>query len=542
MFDTTIDQIKALRGDEEIVIVKLGDVTEIGTNGKARVRLYGDDKESNKYYNYIDGYLPEKGDKVALLPQGRTYIILGKVTDEKPEQKWALKDHNHDDKYLSIEYADELEDQTTHETVKLSNNVLLPSKDNIIDIGNSGNSAKMFKDIYAKKFYKNGEELFNDRLQVISGNNTYSLIATNSSGIITLTPSANDSWILGTSAAKLKEIWTNIFRGTWKSGQTTEVGLSWNSSNALVPSSSGAIDLGTASALFKSLFLTALIGAKWQYNAGAANNIAWSSVTELAPNNTDSVNLGSNTKQFNKGYFKEVYINGTAISPSGTTTDELSVESGSNTYTLKLSVKNAGASSQYEEVAPSVTNKFDLGASSMIFRNVYAATFHGDLDGALKDGNSDMSFDGSHNLIPSSTNQISLGTSSKQYKNIYGQNIYVNGSAVVSDRRKKEEIAPLDERYEEFFKALAPVSYRFKDGTSGRKHTGFIAQDVEQAAEEAGLGDKDIAVVVKDQEDNYYLRYEEIIAVQTDMIQKLMARVDSLEARVNKLESERSKT
>ena len=147
MFDTTIDQIKALRGDEEIVIVKLGDVTEIGTNGKARVRLYGDDKESNKYYNYIDGYLPEKGDKVALLPQGRTYIILGKVTDEKPEQKWAYKDHNHDDVYLKLEYADKLEDQTTHKTIQLTNNVLKPSDDNSIDIGNAGTTPKMFKDV-----------------------------------------------------------------------------------------------------------------------------------------------------------------------------------------------------------------------------------------------------------------------------------------------------------------------------------------------------------------------------------------------------------
>ena len=56
-----------------------------------------------------------------------------------------------------------------------------------------------------------------------------------------------------------------------------------------------------------------------------------------------------------------------------------------------------------------------------------------------------------------------------------------------------------------------------------------------------------MAVVVQDKtagetDGRYYLRYEEIIAVQTKVIQDLMARVESLEARVNKLETERSKS
>ena len=50
------------------------------------------------------------------------------------------------------------------------------------------------------------------------------------------------------------------------------------------------------------------------------------------------------------------------------------------------------------------------------------------------------------------------------------------------------------------------------------------------------MTDKDMAVVVRDPDDNYYLRYEEIISVQTKVIQDLMAKVESLEARITKLE------
>ena len=71
MFNTVIDQVKAVRGDTEVQIVKLGEVTAL-SGGKAKVKLYGDSDASNKLYNYIDGYLPVVGDKVALLPQART--------------------------------------------------------------------------------------------------------------------------------------------------------------------------------------------------------------------------------------------------------------------------------------------------------------------------------------------------------------------------------------------------------------------------------------------------------------------------------------
>ena len=99
---------------------------------------------------------------------------------------------------------------------------------------------------------------------------------------------------------------------------------------------------------------------------------------------------------------------------------------------------------------------------------------------------------------------------------------------------------------------LQPVSFLFKDGTSGRTHIGFIAQDVEQAMSECGLTDLDFAGFCKDQkidsklvdgeevnepilDENgnpeyiYSLRYEEFIALNTYVIQELWKRVDAVE-------------
>ena len=151
------------------------------------------------------------------------------------------------------------------------------------------------------------------------------------------------------------------------------------------------------------------------------------------------------------------------------------------------------------------------------------------------DGTRTLSYNSQHELVPDTTNALSLGTSSKQFKNIYGQNIYVNGTAVSSDRNKKKNIESLDERYKEFFKALRPVSFEYKD--SPGKHTGFIAQEVEDAAEEAGLNAEDVGVVIEPESKQYYLAYQEIIAVQTKMIQELMQKVENLEARIKKLEA-----
>ena len=138
------------------------------------------------------------------------------------------------------------------------------------------------------------------------------------------------------------------------------------------------------------------------------------------------------------------------------------------------------------------------------------------------------------------------------YMNSNYQNCYASltgtwkGSLTASsDRNLKNSIETLSEHYEKLFDKLTPVRYKFNDGTSGRYHTGFIAQDVESAILDAGLTTEDAALFVrfvttddrtKTDSVSYGLRYDEFISINTWQIQKLKARVAELEAIVAKLQ------
>ena len=102
-----------------------------------------------------------------------------------------------------------------------------------------------------------------------------------------------------------------------------------------------------------------------------------------------------------------------------------------------------------------------------------------------------------------------------------------------SDRRKKNSIAhDVAERYGALYRALRPARFKFNNGTSDRFHTGFIAQEVEQAIADSGLDTKDLAALVKDEDGMYAIRYAELIALNTAMIQKLMTENDNLKAEI----------
>ena len=143
---------------------------------------------------------------------------------------------------------------------------------------------------------------------------------------------------------------------------------------------------------------------------------------------------------------------------------------------------------------------------------------------------------------------ISLGSANYRFSQFY----VTSSSISTSDKNYKDDIKSLTNKHLQFFMKLQPVSFLFKEGTSGRTHIGFIAQDVEQAMSECGLTDLDFAGFCKDQkidsklvdgeevnepilDENgnpeyiYSLRYEEFIALNTYTIQKLWNRVETLE-------------
>lgn len=517
IFNNAIEQALAAKDKALTSIVKLGTVTSV-SGGRAKIQHYGESTPSGKDYVYIDGYYPEVGDKVALIPQGNTWIILGKILDTTPEE-YAKKGYV-DDTFLVKAYANKLQegDDSTGTKLTLTGVELLPKNNNNYKLGNS---TTQFLAIYGKEIYADGTKVRTDAILVESGSITYSLILSYSSNTATLTPSHDGIFALGTSSKKFKEAWLGLFRGSWKSGQSTERQVGWNSSNALVPDTNESVDLGTSSAHFKDAYLRRMIGAL-AYSS-SSGYLSWTSATVLAPSANNSIELGASSYQFNAVYTNKLYLNGTEFSPSGITVNKLSSKYQSTTKELTFTANYSDMT-----LIPNYNNQLTIGSASYKLANIYFAAWH--------NGTRYVTFDSSHQLIPDTTNAVSIGTSNKQYKNIYGQNIYVNGTAVSSDRRVKENIKDLEEKHLAFFKALRPVQFKYKEGDSGRTHTGFIAQEVEEAVEEAGMTSQDMAVVVKDPSDRYYLRYEEIISVQTKVIQDLMAKVESLEARITKLE------
>lgn len=154
-----------------------------------------------------------------------------------------------------------------------------------------------------------------------------------------------------------------------------------------------------------------------------------------------------------------------------------------------------------------------------------------------------------------SNNNVAIGTTT----NVGNVNIYASNAKAISlqagtvkandttlatgsDRRIKEDISDISEKYLAFFSNLRPVRFKYINGQSHRTHLGFIAQEVYDALEKSDLTSSDFAGYVKvesDEEglDGYELdlRYDEFISLNTFMIQKLMKRVDELENEIQNM-------
>lgn len=167
-------------------------------------------------------------------------------------------------------------------------------------------------------------------------------------------------------------------------------------------------------------------------------------------------------------------------------------------------------------------------------------------------------------FAPGWSNAMALGSSNNRWYRLYSS----NSCDTSSDRRLKENIVYIKEApalfdstgdniYERLFKKLKPSTFTLISDKSNKTRIGFIAQDVSEALTELGLQETDMDFIdrsyFKDEEtgeekDEYSLRYEEFIALNTHMIQKLQKLaddqrniIDVLEEEVSKLKEELSK-
>ena len=158
------------------------------------------------------------------------------------------------------------------------------------------------------------------------------------------------------------------------------------------------------------------------------------------------------------------------------------------------------------------------------------------------------------NLIPSSSS-VYCGTNPNPFAGGYSS----GGWKTTSDRRKKKDFRKLleDDRFERFFELLQPMEYRLIENDE-KMHMGFVAQDVEQAMTDCDISENEFyglehaVFSEKDFESNeewkkfleqnggandmYTLCYQEFIALNTAMIQKLQNRCRDFERRLSALE------
>lgn len=161
---------------------------------------------------------------------------------------------------------------------------------------------------------------------------------------------------------------------------------------------------------------------------------------------------------------------------------------------------------------------------------------------------------GNGNLIPSSSS-VYCGTNPNPFAGGYSS----GGWKTTSDRRKKKDFRKLleDDRFERFFELLQPMKYRLIENDE-KMHIGFVAQDVEQAMKRCDISENEFyglehaVFSEKDFESNeewekfleqnggandmYTLCYQEFIALNTAMIQKLQNRCNDFEQRLSALE------
>lgn len=137
---------------------------------------------------------------------------------------------------------------------------------------------------------------------------------------------------------------------------------------------------------------------------------------------------------------------------------------------------------------------------------------------------------------PRDVSSSSLGTNYYMWRDVYTHNEPI----VTSDANMKKDVVHDLTRYESFFNALSPCTYKFIDGESGRTHLGMISQDVEKALADCNISSMDFAGFIKspkkdekgnvvDGEYAYALRYGEFIPLLIWQVQKLKARVAELE-------------
>jgi hypothetical protein len=160
-------------------------------------------------------------------------------------------------------------------------------------------------------------------------------------------------------------------------------------------------------------------------------------------------------------------------------------------------------------------------------------------------------------FFPSTDNAVTSGGSGFRWSQVWA----ANGTIQTSDAREKTEVTE-SALGTDFVKALHPVSYKWIEGgkkptgkldedgnfvhdldednnwvyetVSGKRtHWGFLAQEVKEVVDEAGVDFGGWVLTEEEDPDSQQaLRYDQFIAPLTKALQESIARIEALEAEV----------
>jgi len=153
-------------------------------------------------------------------------------------------------------------------------------------------------------------------------------------------------------------------------------------------------------------------------------------------------------------------------------------------------------------------------------------------------------------VCPSFDETCSCGLPGHKWIQLYAGKSEIN----TSDINKKHHIEEISDKYEKLFFRLKPVSFMFNGGD--RTHIGIIAQHLKESMDSVGLEDTELSAYCKDlkyktvknkngkyteipdldengnEQYDFGVRYSEFIMLNTHMIQKLYAELQSLKEEI----------
>ena len=184
---------------------------------------------------------------------------------------------------------------------------------------------------------------------------------------------------------------------------------------------------------------------------------------------------------------------------------------------------------------------YALGVTASMLRGSTVLLFD---DDGEEIGGIDLAFYDQQETVDLHSNEVLWLTGNTQVAMMYGdweewvaasESGVTSSSPVVdvSDRRMKKNITYGLGDMDGFFDDLLPADYRMVNGRSGRRHRGFVAQDVKANLDKHGISTQDFAGYVEGIKHNGEiiagLRYNEFIPLIVDQVQRLKARVAELE-------------